>query len=150
MRRIAPDRDSLLAILAEVFREHGYEGASLALIFATGPVKKGAVVAEYWGEIVTGEEMTRSNGKYFFELENGMAINGKPRANMGRYINHSCSPNCETQEDALGQRIFIVAKRDIKAGEEFGYSYGKDYWEEYIRPIGCRCGCGGAGPKKWS
>ena len=119
-------------------------------LFATGPVKKGAVVDEYWGEIVTGEEMTRSNGKYFFELESGMAINGKPRANMGRYINHSCFPNCEPQEDRSGQRIFIVAKRNIKAGEEFGYSYGKDYWEEYIRPIGCRCGCGGAGPKKWS
>ena len=68
-------------------------------LFATGPVKKGEVVAEYWGEIVTGEEMIRSKGKYFFELENGMAINGKPRANMGRYINHSCSPNCEPQED---------------------------------------------------
>jgi len=116
-------------------------------LFATGPVKKGAVVAEYWGEIVTEEEMIRSRGKYFFELENHMAINGKPRTNMGRYINHSCSPNCEPQED--GQRIFIVAKRDISAGEEFGYSYGKEYWEEYIRPIGCRCGCGGAGPKRW-
>ncbi|TIP38035.1 MAG: TetR/AcrR family transcriptional regulator, partial [Mesorhizobium sp.] len=32
MRRIAPDRDQLLGTVAEVFREHGYEGASLALI----------------------------------------------------------------------------------------------------------------------
>ncbi|TGS54536.1 TetR/AcrR family transcriptional regulator, partial [Mesorhizobium sp. M3A.F.Ca.ET.201.01.1.1] len=34
MRRIAPDRDGLLAMIGEVFREHGYEGASLALIGA--------------------------------------------------------------------------------------------------------------------
>ena len=32
------------------------------------------------------------------------------------------------------QRVFIVVKRDIKAGEEFGYDYGKEYWEEYIKP----------------
>lgn len=118
-------------------------------LFATGPVNKGEVVAEYWGEIVTEEEMIRSRGKYFFELEDEMAINGKSRANMGRYINHSCSPNCEPHENEKQQRIFIVAKRKIREGEEFGYDYGRAYWEEHIKPIGCRCGCGGKGPKRW-
>jgi AcrR family transcriptional regulator len=37
MGRTAPDKDGLLATLAEVFREHGYEGTSLARIgHATG------------------------------------------------------------------------------------------------------------------
>jgi SET domain-containing protein len=118
-------------------------------LFATGPVKKGEVVAEYWGELVTEEQIVRSNGKYFFELENNMAIDGKSRKNKARYINHSCSPNCEAQEKVRQQRVFIVARRNIKADEEFGYDYGKEYWEEYIKPVGCRCGCGGAGPKRW-
>ncbi|TGQ40605.1 MULTISPECIES: TetR/AcrR family transcriptional regulator [unclassified Mesorhizobium] len=43
MRRIAPDRDGLLAILAEVFREHGYEGASLALIGQATGLGKGSL-----------------------------------------------------------------------------------------------------------
>ena len=43
MRRIAPDRDSLLAILAEVFREHGYEGASLSLIGEATRLGKGSL-----------------------------------------------------------------------------------------------------------
>lgn len=43
MRRIAPDRDSLLAILAEVFREHGYEGASLLLIGEATGLGKGSL-----------------------------------------------------------------------------------------------------------
>ena len=38
-------------------------------LFAAGPVGKGEVVAEYWGEIVSEEEMIRSRGKYFFQLE---------------------------------------------------------------------------------
>ena len=118
-------------------------------LFATGPVKKGEVVAEYGGKIVSEEEMIRSSGKYFFQLENHVAIDGKSRKNMGRYINHSCSPNCEPEEDEKQRRVFILARRDIRAGEEFGYDYGREYWEEHIRPVGCRCGCGGAGPKRW-
>ena len=35
-------------------------------------------------------------------------------------INHSCDPNCES-EDADG-RIFVVAIRDIAAGEELTYA----------------------------
>lgn len=118
-------------------------------LFATGPVKKGAVVAEYWGPVITEAELKRRRGKYFFELEDGMAIDGKGRGNVARYINHSCFPNCEPMENEKQQRIFIVARRNIKAGEEFGYDYGREYWDEHIKPIGCRCGCGGKGPKRW-
>lgn len=118
-------------------------------LFATGPIRKGEVVAEYWGPIITDAEVQKRQGRYFFELENDMAIDGSPRGNVARYINHSCSPNCEPIEDVKNQRIFVHARRAIKPGEEFGYDYGREYWDEYIKPIGCRCGCGGKGPKRW-
>lgn len=118
-------------------------------LFATGPIKKGAVVAEYWGPVITDEEVKHRRGKYFFELQNNLAIDGKSRKNIARYINHSCTPNCEPMEDEKQQRIFILAKRNIQPGEELGYNYGKEYWDEHIKPIGCRCGCGGKGPKRW-
>ncbi|HEU0163229.1 MAG TPA: SET domain-containing protein [Rhizomicrobium sp.] len=118
-------------------------------LFAIGPVKKGEVVAEYWGPVITEEEANRTGGKYLFELDNNMAIDGKSRKNVARYINHSCSPNCEPIQHEKAQRVFIHARRAIKAGEEFGYDYGKAYWDEHIKPIGCRCGCGGKGPKRW-
>jgi len=117
-------------------------------LFAAGPIKKAAVIAEYWGEIITEEEADRRGGKYLFELDKKMAIDGKSRKNVARYINHSCSPNCEPEEDEK-RRVFIIAKRDIKPGEEFGYNYGREYWDAHIKPIGCRCGCGGKGPKRW-
>ena len=103
-------------------------------LFATGPIEKGAVVAEYWGPVITDEELQRRRGKYFFELENNLAIDGKGRGNVARYINHSCTPNCEPMEDVKQKRIFILARRNIKPGEEFGYDYGKEYWDEYIKP----------------
>lgn len=117
-------------------------------LFATGPIKKSEVVAEYWGPIISEEEADRLAGKYLFELDDQLAIDGRNRKNVARYINHSCNPNCEPQEHNKN-RIFIVAKRSINAGEEFRYNYGKEYWIEHIKPIGCRCGCGGKGPKRW-
>jgi SET domain-containing protein len=118
-------------------------------LFATGPIKRGAVVAEYWGPIITEADVVRHRGKYLFELDNRMAIEGSGRKNVARYINHSCFPNCEPIENGKQKRVFIVAKRGIKPNEELGYDYGKAYWDEYIKPIGCRCGCGGKGPKRW-
>jgi AcrR family transcriptional regulator len=43
VRRIAPDRDSLVAVVAEVFRKHGYEGASLSLIGEATGLGKGSL-----------------------------------------------------------------------------------------------------------
>ena len=37
------------------------------------------------------------------------------------FINHSCAPNCETEED--DERIYITSLRDIEAGEELLYEY---------------------------
>ena len=32
-------------------------------------------------------------------------------------------------------RIYVVAKRDIKKGEELFISYGKKYWESYEQEV---------------
>jgi len=37
------------------------------------------------------------------------------------FINHSCDPNCETEDH--GGRVYVVAVRDIAAGEELTYEY---------------------------
>jgi SET domain-containing protein len=118
-------------------------------LFAAGPINKGEMIGEYWGEVITEAEANRRGGKYLFELENEMAIDGKTRRNIPRYINHSCNPNCEPQEDVAKRRVFIVARRNIAAGEELAYNYGKEYWLEHIKPHKCRCGCGGRGARRW-
>jgi hypothetical protein len=40
---------------------------------------------------------------------------------MAAFVNHSCNPNCES--DQFGDHIWIVALRDIEAGEELTYDY---------------------------
>jgi hypothetical protein len=94
-------------------------------------------IVEYTGPVVTGEEVARRRGKYFFEIDGSYAIDGGLRSNIARYINHSCRPNAEAF--VTGKRIWIWSKGAIGAGEEITLDYGKDYFDDYIRPKGCKC-----------
>ena len=59
-----------------------------------------------------------------------------------RWINHSCNPNCEADEDE--GRVFIKALRNIKAGEELNYDYGLildgRHTAKIKKEFACRCG----------
>jgi hypothetical protein len=35
--------------------------------------------------------------------------------------------------------VFVMAKRAIMAGEELAYHYGKAYFDDVIKLMGCRC-----------
>jgi len=102
------------------------------------PFKKGDFVIEYIGIKRKNKDIEYHTGKYLFEIDDKITIDGSPRYNLARYINHSCSPNCEVEinED---NRIMIEAIKNIKAGEELTYDYGKEYFDEFIKPIGCKC-----------
>lgn len=106
-------------------------------LFAVMPIKKNTTIIEYIGERIPVSKGDALDNRYIFSISTRYDIDGSPRYNTARYINHSCRPNCE----ALNRRgrIFIVAKRAIKAGEELSYHYGKDHFEGFIKPLGCRC-----------
>ncbi|MFA6018501.1 MAG: SET domain-containing protein [Patescibacteria group bacterium] len=106
-------------------------------VFTNVAIPKRRFIIEYWGDIVTEDEANHIGGKYLFELGNGRTVDGTTRKNIARYINHSCLPNCEVE--TLGNKIFVYSRRAIKAGEELTYNYGKDYFEHFIKPHGCRC-----------
>lgn len=99
--------------------------------------KKGDFVIEYVGKKRLNKDIEYHAGKYLFEIDEKYTIDGSPRWNLARYINHSCRPNCEVEiEDG---KINIYAIKAIKAGEEITYDYGKEYFNEFIKPIGCKC-----------
>lgn len=104
-------------------------------LYAVRDFSRGETVIEYIGERIRGSH--ERNNLYIFRVDKEWDIDGSPRWNKARYINHSCKPNCEAIND--DGRIFIVAKRKIVAGEELAYDYGEEYFKEYIEPKGCRC-----------
>lgn len=106
--------------------------------FALEPIPKGTRIVEYTGPLVSNEEVERrKTGKYFFGVNQKWTIDGTPRSNIARYINHSCRPNAEAI--ISGRRVWIWSKRRIKVGEEITYDYGREYFNEHIKPIGCKC-----------
>jgi hypothetical protein len=122
-------------------------------VYAGRKLKKGERVVEYKGELITWKECDRRppsdpddpHHTFFFSLSDGKhVIDAAVGGNAAKWINHSCAPNCETEEDDEGQRVFIVALRDIRAGEELNYDYGL-ITDERITPTlkknyECRCG----------
>lgn len=106
-------------------------------LFTQSPIPKGACVIEYVGNEVTEKQLETISSRYLFEISEKRTIDGSPRWNTARYINHSCRPNCEPEIHR--GRVFIRARRAIKPGEELSYNYGPNYFRDFIEPYGCRC-----------
>ncbi len=106
-------------------------------LFSRVSYKKGEFVVEYTGTKISSKIADDLTTRYLFEIDEQWTIDGSPRTNIARYINHSCEPNCEVEiEDG---RIMLYAVRAISAGEELTFDYGEEYFDEFIKPIGCKC-----------
>jgi hypothetical protein len=91
--------------------------------YTTTPIACGQRVAQYSGHPMTKRQADKmyenSVLTYLFGLGDGkIVIDGH---SMAMFINHSCAANCETRE--LRGKVWIVATRDIAAGEEITYDY---------------------------
>jgi uncharacterized protein len=109
-------------------------------VFATKPIKRGTYIATYRGRRISSEEADRREARgarYMFALNSRWTIDGSPRWNLARYINHSCRPNARPVGRNRG--IVIVALRRIKPGEEITYDYGREYLNYFFTNSGCRC-----------
>ena len=56
---------------------------------------------------------------------------------MGRFINHACNPNCETQKWVVHGELAIglFALQDIEAGSELTFDYN---FERYGDKVSCQ------------
>lgn len=106
-------------------------------LFATRKIAAGRRIIRYVGPILTSEEVESRTGRYFFSIDENYAIDGSARTNLARYVNHSCKPNAEALIE--GKRIWVWSKRPIEPGEQITIDYGKEYFDDYIRPVGCKC-----------
>ncbi len=120
-------------------------------VFANQKIPKKTKVIEYIGRKVSKSEGDKISEKrlkkylnskkmgsvYVFELNKRFDIDGSPLYNKARYINHSCSPNCEVE--ITRGRIWISSIKNISIGEELSYDYGYEFDEDYKDHV-CKCG----------
>jgi SET domain-containing protein len=119
-----------------VFRSSSIHGTGA---FASSTIPTGVRVIEYVGERITKAESVRRcelRNEYIFSLDEETDIDGNVPWNLARLINHSCSPNCESQY--LEGKIWIISLREIAPGEEATFNYGYDLEDFEDHP--CRCG----------
>jgi uncharacterized protein len=119
-------------------------------VFALKAISKGTRIIEYKGTLITDKEADRRYSRLhensphtmLFSLDGGWVIDATRRGNSARWINHSCSPNCEIEEE--GRRVFIDAGRNIRPGEELTYDYnlqiGEKHTKKAQREHACYCG----------
>src|SRR5438552_12352972 len=118
-------------------------------LFASQPIRKGAFIAEYKGRRVDNAEADRleaRGSRYMYELNSRWTVDGSGRHNIARYANHSCRPNAESDvirgERASGRKggmVILRAIKNIKPGDEITYDYGRDYFNGFLKAIGCKC-----------
>lgn len=121
-------------------------------VFSTVAIPKNTKIIEYVGDKITKKEGDRrsslrlkkylhsktTGSVYIFELNKRFDIDGSPKYNKARYINHSCNPNCEVE--IKNGRIWIVSIKKIKKGVELSYDYGYEFDEEDYSDHICKCG----------
>ncbi len=128
-------------------RQSGVHGKG---VFALVAIPKGELILEYTGEVITWPEALRRHPHdpsqpdhtFYFHLSDELVIDGKVGGNASKWINHSCAPNVEA-DDESGQ-VYLLAMRNIKAGDELFFDYGLVIDERYTpalkKRFECRCG----------
>ncbi|MDM0081302.1 SET domain-containing protein-lysine N-methyltransferase [Variovorax sp. J31P179] len=119
-------------------------------VFAVQDIAEGETLIEYKGEIISWKEAlrrhphdpTQPQHTFYFHVDDDRVIDGNVDGNASRWINHSCEPNCEADEQ--NGRVFIKALRNIAAGEELSYDYGliidEPYTKKLLSEFPCWCG----------
>jgi hypothetical protein len=125
-------------------------------VFALQDIAEGETLFEYVGEVISWDEAqdrhphdpSDPNHTFYFHVNEDKVIDALHGGNSSRWINHSCNPNCEADEE--NDRIFIKALRNIKAGEELNYDYGLIIDEPYTPKLKAEypCWCGAPNCRK--
>ncbi|MFT3783149.1 MAG: SET domain-containing protein-lysine N-methyltransferase [Nibricoccus sp.] len=118
-------------------------------VYARRDIPDGTRIVEYTGQRITKAESRRREQQrlerqkrggddcvYIFDLNKKYDLDGRSTRNVARLINHSCSPNCRAEN--IRGHIWIIARRNIPAGEELTFDYGFPLAEWHLHP--CRCG----------
>ena len=131
-------------------RKSGVHGKG---VFAARDIAKGEILIEYIGERITWPQALdrhphdplQPDHTFYFSLDGGDVIDANVGGNASRWINHACTTNCIADE--VDGRVFIKARRAIKAGDELFYDYGLVIDERYTpalkKRFECRCGTRG-------
>ncbi|XP_075245600.1 uncharacterized protein LOC142339448 [Convolutriloba macropyga] len=103
-------------------------------LFALETIPADEMVIEYVGQVIRQQvadnreksyEKIGIGSSYLFRIDHETIIDATKCGNFGRFINHSCTPNCTAKILTVDEtkRIVIYSKEEIPAGGEITYDY---------------------------
>ncbi|KAG8906982.1 histone methyltransferase set1 [Tulasnella sp. 403] len=103
-------------------------------LYAMEAIPQGEMVIEYVGEVIRAQvadkrekwyERIGIGSSYLFRVDEDSVVDATKKGNLGRLINHSCTPNCNAKIIVVNsqKKIVIYAKSSIEPGEEITYDY---------------------------
>jgi uncharacterized protein len=109
-------------------------------LFTTTAIKKKDKIVEYKGEIINWKEYEKrvkedKDGYLFFVNRNHCIDAYNTPEHVARYANDAAGLGRvkglknNASYEIFGKQCFIVAERDIAAGEEIFVNYTKEYWD---------------------
>jgi uncharacterized protein len=109
-------------------------------LFTTKAIKKGEKIIEYKGEIIEWKEYEKrvleSKDGYLFFISRKRCIDAwSTPQHKARYANDAAGLvkvkglRNNSEYEVVKDQCFIVAKRNIEAGEEIFVDYTADYWK---------------------
>lgn len=125
--------------MAVIVKKSKLSGAGKGL-FTTKALRKDSKIIEYRGEIIGYNEYRKrarhQKDQYLFYLRRDLCIDAMHTPQYkARYANDAAGitriKGLKNNSDYIifGDKCFIVASRDIKAGEEIFVNYTKQYWD---------------------
>ncbi len=108
-------------------------------IFAEKDFLKGADVFEIKGKLMTldeGEEIDEKIRDNAFRFSKDEYIS--PQGEIGDFLNHSCNPNSGIVK--RGDKLWLIAIRNIRQGEEITLDYSTITADDDIWEMNCNCG----------
>ncbi|XP_019948465.2 histone-lysine N-methyltransferase SETDB1-B isoform X3 [Paralichthys olivaceus] len=111
-----------------------------------GPGGQGGKAGQH-GQTVGGGDNSHRNTRLFFDGEESCyIIDAKLEGNLGRYLNHSCSPNLFVQNvfvdthDLRFPWVAFFASKRIRAGTELTWDYNYEVGSVEGKVLLCCCG----------
>lgn len=111
-------------------------------VFALRNFKKMEFISEYSGKVRKRVRADEKNA-YCFEyipthgFNTPYVIDALEQGGLGRYINHSASPNLASSIATFDNVSHVIfhTKEQVAKGTQLCYDYGSDYWSKRTAPI---------------
>jgi SET domain-containing protein len=112
-------------------------------VFSTSRLRRGERLAIFGGEVMLIDEidsLPEELQDYPMQIEERFVLGsrGERAPETADFFNHSCNPTC-----GFKGQIFLVAMRDIEAGEEVTFDYAmvvsKSVGSSIVFEMPCRC-----------